>query len=159
MAARPAAAPPGSGGDIPQHFTPVLGSYDYDRRDVMIPMRDGVSLHAVLIVPHAVHHGPIMLDRTPYSAKEMTGRLETPHVSELTRGLYRDLVENGYILAFEDVRGKYGSGGDYVMNRPVVGPLNHDQGRPHHRRLRHHRLARAPRAGIQRPRRHRRHLL
>ncbi len=117
-------APSGSGGDIPQHFTPVLGSYDYDRRDVMIPMRDGVSLHAVLIVPHTVHHGPIMLDRTPYSAKEMTSRLETPHVSELTRGLYRDLVENGYILAFEDVRGKYGSGGDYVMNRPVVGPLN-----------------------------------
>ncbi len=114
----------GSGGDIPQHFKPVLGGYDYDRRDVMIPMRDGVSLHAVLIVPHTVKHGPIMLDRTPYSAKEMTSRLETPHVSELMRGLYRDLVEDGYILAFEDVRGKYGSGGDYVMNRPLVGPLN-----------------------------------
>ncbi len=114
----------GSGGDIPQHFTPVHSAYDYDRRDVMIPMRDGVSLHAVLIVPHSVTHGPIMLDRTPYSAKEMTSRVETPHVSELTRGLDRDLVEDGYILAFEDVRGKYGSGGDYVMNRPVVGPLN-----------------------------------
>lgn len=42
----------------------------------MIPMRDGVSLHAVLIVPHAVKHGPIMLDRTPYSAKKMTSREE-----------------------------------------------------------------------------------
>ncbi len=115
---------PGSGGDIPQHFTPVHAAYDYDRRDVMIPMRDGVSLHAVLIVPHDVRHGPIMLDRTPYSAKRMTSAVETPHVAELTRGTYRDLVEHGYILAFEDVRGKYGSGGDYVMNRPVLGPLN-----------------------------------
>ena len=115
---------PGSGGDIPQHFTAVHAAYDYDRRDVMIPMRDGVSLHAVLIVPHSVTHGPIMLDRTPYSAKRMTSAVETPHVAELTRGTYRDLVEHGYILAFEDVRGKYGSGGDYVMNRPVAGPLN-----------------------------------
>ena len=114
----------GSGGDIPRHFKPVLSSYDYDRRDVMIPMRDGVSLHAVLIVPHAVKHGPIMLDRTPYSAKEMTSREETPHVAELMRGTDRDLVQDGYILAFEDVRGKYGSGGDYVMNRPLAGPLN-----------------------------------
>ena len=114
-----------AGGDIPQHFKPVLSSYDYDRRDVMIPMRDGVSLHAVLIVPHDLKHAPIMLDRTPYSAKEMTSRVETPHVAELVRGTYRDLVEDGYILAFEDVRGKYGSGGDYVMNRPVIGPLNH----------------------------------
>ena len=114
----------GSGGDIPKHFVPVHAAYDYDRRDVMIPMRDGVSLHAVLIVPHSVTHGPIMLDRTPYSAKRMTSAAETPHVSELTRGTYRDLVEHGYILAFEDVRGKYGSGGDYVMNRPVAGPLN-----------------------------------
>ena len=114
----------GSGGDIPRHFKPVLSSYDYDRRDVMIPMRDGVSLHAVLIVPHAVRHGPIMLDRTPYGAKKMTSREETPHVAELMRGTYRDLVQDGYILAFEDVRGKYGSGGDYVMNRPLAGPLN-----------------------------------
>ena len=112
------------GGDIPHHFDPVHAAYDYDRRDLMIPMRDGVSLHMVLIVPHSVTHGPIMLDRTPYSAKEMTSRVATPHVSELMRGLDRDLVENGYILAFEDVRGKYGSGGDYVMNRPVSGPLN-----------------------------------
>ncbi len=114
----------GSGGDIPRHFKPVLSSYDYDRRDVMIPMRDGVSLHAVLIVPHDVRHGPIMLDRTPYSAKEATSRVETPHVAELMRGTDRDLVQDGYILAFEDVRGKYGSGGDYVMNRPLAGPLN-----------------------------------
>ncbi len=113
------------GGDIPAHFKPALGAYDYDKRDVMIPMRDGVKLHAVIIVPHSVTHGPIMLDRTPYSAKRMTSKVETPHVAELMRGTYRDLVQAGYILAFEDVRGKYGSGGDYVMNRPVVGPLNH----------------------------------
>ena len=113
------------GGDIPRSFTPVRSLYDYDKRDVMIPMRDGVKLHAVIIVPHSVTHGPIMLDRTPYSAKKMTSRVETPRVAELMRGTYRDLVGDGYILAFEDVRGKYGSGGEYVMNRPVLGPLNH----------------------------------
>ncbi|MGI4746579.1 MAG: CocE/NonD family hydrolase [Janthinobacterium lividum] len=110
--------------DIPKRFIPVHSAYDYDKRDVMIPMRDGVKLHAVILVPHAVTHGPIMLDRTPYSAKTMTSRLETPHIAALMRGTYRDLVEDGYILAFEDVRGKYGSEGAYVMNRPVVGPLN-----------------------------------
>ena len=112
------------GGDIPSHFVPVLTEYDYDKRDVMIPMRDGARLHAVIIVPHNVKHGPIMLDRTPYSADKLTGKVETPLVAEAMRYVFRDLVQDGYIVAVEDVRGKYKSDGDYVMNRPLVGPLN-----------------------------------
>ena len=34
------------------------------------------------------------------------------------------IVEGGYIRAVQDVRGKHGSEGDYVMNRPLRGPLN-----------------------------------
>ena len=34
------------------------------------------------------------------------------------------IVEGGYIRVVQDVRGKYGSEGDYVMNRPLHGPLN-----------------------------------
>ena len=33
-------------------------------------------------------------------------------------------VADGYIRVFQDVRGKYGSEGDYVMTRPLRGPLN-----------------------------------
>ena len=113
-----------AGGDIPAHFKPMLSAYDYDKRDVMIPMRDGKRLHAVIIVPHSVKHGPIMLDRTPYSADKFTGKVESPLVDEQMRYVFRDLVEDGYIVAVEDVRGKYKSDGDYVMNRPLVGPLN-----------------------------------
>ena len=112
------------GGDIPAQFKPQLSQYDYDKRDVMIPMRDGARLHAVIIVPHSVKHGPIMLDRTPYSADKLTGKVESPLVSEAMRYVFRDLVGSGYIVAVEDVRGKYKSDGDYVMNRPLVGPLN-----------------------------------
>ncbi len=119
-----AQTPPATGGDIPPHFNVEHGAFDYDKRDVMIPMRDGVALHAVIVVPHDVKHGPIMLDRTPYGAKDNTSKVTTPRVAELMRGTFRDLLTHGYIVAFEDVRGKYGSGGDYVMNRPVVGPLN-----------------------------------
>ncbi len=120
----PGHAPASGGGDIPAHFKPVLGEYDYDKRDVMIPMRDGAKLHAVVIVPHSVKHGPIMLDRTPYSADQITGKVESPLVAESMRYVFRDLVQAGYIVAVEDVRGKYKSDGDYVMNRPVIGPLN-----------------------------------
>ncbi len=112
-----------SGGDIPAQFRPVLGSFNYERQSVMIPMRDGVTLHADIIVPRNVTHGPIMLDRTPYSADKFTDKA-TPDVADLTRALYRDLLTHGYILVVEDVRGKYGSNGDYVMNRPLAGPLN-----------------------------------
>ena len=36
-------------------------------------------------------------------------------------------VNGGYIRVFQDVRGKYKSEGDYVMTRPVRGPLNHTE--------------------------------
>ena len=112
------------GGDIPANFKPMLNEYDYDKRNAMIPMRDGARLHAVIFVPHNVKHGPIMLDRTPYSADKITGEGESPLVSEEMRYVFRDLVKDGYIVAVEDVRGKYKSDGNYVMNRPLAGPLN-----------------------------------
>src|SRR5713226_1069692 len=67
--------------ETPAQFTPSTYGFDYARRDVMIPMRDGVKLHEVIL-------------------------------------------EGGYIRVVQDVRGKYGSEGDYVMNRPLHGSLN-----------------------------------
>jgi putative CocE/NonD family hydrolase len=114
------------GGDIPQRFTPARSSFQYIRRELMIPMRDGVNLYAVLIMPKGgAAKYPIMLDRTPYSADKGTSRGNFgPWPENILSPAYAELVRAGYIVAIEDVRGKYKSEGDYVMNRPVRGPLN-----------------------------------
>src|SRR5438270_7148562 len=105
---------------LPLAFPPVaapdFAASTYERRAVFIPMRDGVRLHAVLVVPKAPGKHPIMLDRTPYSADKRTS-LGPPGSSPETilSPLDAELVRAGYILAVEDVRGKFGSEGDYVM--------------------------------------------
>ena len=90
----------------------------------MIPMRDGAKLYTVLIIPKGVRKAPIMLDRTPYEADEATGRGFGPIPENILSVAYAELVRAGYIVAVQDVRGKYRSEGDYVMNRPLSGPLN-----------------------------------
>ena len=126
---RPAVPAVSRGGDIPLHFTPSRADFQYLRREIRIPMRDGIRLYAVLIIPRsqqgAVGNYPIMLDRTPYSADKATGdRGFGPLPENILSPLAAGLVRAGYIVAYEDVRGKYKSEGDYVMNRPLSGPLN-----------------------------------
>jgi predicted acyl esterase len=75
----PPAAYPEYPSETPQQFTPVTDSYDYTRRDVMIPMRDGVKLHTVILVPKGATHAGIMLTRTPYSAKSLTTHTPSGH--------------------------------------------------------------------------------
>jgi putative CocE/NonD family hydrolase len=117
------AIPPG--GDIPSRFTPQRSQFQYVRRELMIPMRDGTKLYTVLILPRGAGKFPIMLDRTPYSADKATSRGSFGAFPEnILSPLSAELVRAGYIVAYEDVRGKYGSEGDYVMNRPLKGPLN-----------------------------------
>jgi putative CocE/NonD family hydrolase len=112
------------GGDIPAEFHKPADQDDYVKRDVMIPMRDGVRLHTVLVIPKGAMRAPIILDRTPYSASKFTSRNDSPHRALLLGGSYGELADAGYIIAAQDVRGKYKSEGDYVMNRPLVGDLN-----------------------------------
>ena len=50
----------------------VTTGFDYVKRDVMIPMRDGVKLHTVILVPKGAKHAPILLTRTPYNATALT---------------------------------------------------------------------------------------
>jgi putative CocE/NonD family hydrolase len=119
----PAFAPPPSG-DIPAKFNAPRSSFQYDRREIMIPMRDGAKLYTVLIIPKQAGKFPIMLDRTPYSADKATGRGFGPLPENILSPLSAELVRNGYIVAWQDVRGKYKSEGEYVMNRPIRGPLN-----------------------------------
>jgi len=113
--------------ETPAQFAPVTESFDYVRRDVMIPMRDGVRLHTVILVPKGAKGAPILLTRTPYSATAQTSHAESAHLGPILNGYDNAtdvIVEGGYIRAVEDVRGKYGSEGDYVMTRPLHGPLN-----------------------------------
>jgi len=129
------------GGDIPSKFHPAFppppeptvaprygpprSAYLYDRREAMIPMRDGVRLYTVLIVPKGAAKAPILLDRTPYSADKATGSAYPgPWPENILPQMYAELVRAGYILAFQDVRGKFRSEGDYVLTRPLRGALN-----------------------------------
>jgi putative CocE/NonD family hydrolase len=112
------------GNDIPKTFTAPVAGYDYVKREAMVPMRDGVKLHTVIVVPKGAQNAPILLTRTPYNASKRTARNDSPHmIAALPQG-DEVFVSDGYIRVFQDVRGKYKSEGDYVMTRPVRGPLN-----------------------------------
>ena len=113
--------------EIPAKFQQVTTTFDYEKRDVMIPMRDGTKLYAVILVPKGAKNAPILLTRTPYNAEQRASQASSPRLSRILQGSDDPTdvtIEGGYIRVFEDVRGKYGSEGDYVMNRPLRGPLN-----------------------------------
>ncbi len=113
--------------ETPATVQPATEGLDYMRRDVMIPMRDGVKLHTVILVPRDAKGAPILLTRTPYDATRLTSYAESAHLGPILQGYDNAadvIVEGGYIRAVQDVRGKYGSEGDYVMNRPLHGPQN-----------------------------------
>ncbi len=113
--------------ETPAKFTPTNDGFDYVRRQVMIPMRDGVKLYTVILVPKGARNAPILLTRTPYDAKSLTTHAESSHLGPILTGYDNAtdvIVEGGYIRVVQDIRGKYGSEGDYVMNRPLRGPQN-----------------------------------
>lgn len=111
-----------AGTDIPKKFTPARPGYNYDRREVMIPMRDGAKLFTVILIPHGAKALPVIFERTPYNAAGFAG--DAPKLRDAVRTAFREWVDDGYIVVVQDVRGKNGSKGDYVMTRPPRGPLN-----------------------------------
>jgi len=123
-AAEPTVALPS---EMAEKFTPTNVGFEFDRREAMIPMRDGVKLHTVILVPKHARNAPILLTRTPYNATELTSHNPSTHLDSVLMGYDNatdTIVDGGYIRVIQDVRGKYGSEGDYVMNRPFRGPLN-----------------------------------
>ncbi|KQX26011.1 MULTISPECIES: CocE/NonD family hydrolase [unclassified Sphingomonas] len=87
---------------------------DYVGEDVMIPMRDGVRLHAQVWRPvDAKGVLPILMQRSPYGFE--LERLKKSFVGE-----YRELSQEGFIFVFQDIRGRFGSEGEFVMLRPMV---------------------------------------
>jgi len=83
----------------------------FEAIEAMIPMRDGVKLYTVICAPKtAAEPLPILLQRTPYGSS--TG------IAGFLPRVYKELAADGYIFAFQDIRGKYKSEGDFRMNRP-----------------------------------------
>jgi uncharacterized protein len=126
-AAAPAAQYPDYPSETPLKFTPPTYGMDHEARDVMIPMRDGVKLHTLILVPKGARHEGILLTRTPYEAKTLGANLHSVHLGPRLWGYDNatdTIVDGGYIRVIQDIRGKYLSEGDYVMNRPVHGTLN-----------------------------------
>jgi putative CocE/NonD family hydrolase len=125
--ATPAFADPGLANESPANFVPRVDSFDYTNREVMIPMRDGVKLKTLILVPRGAHRAPILLTRTPYGATSRISGHTSAHLAALidsTDAADDALLNGGYIRVVQDVRGKHGSEGDYVMTRPLHGPLN-----------------------------------
>ncbi|HWK02716.1 MAG TPA: CocE/NonD family hydrolase [Puia sp.] len=83
----------------------------YERKEFMIPMRDGIRLHTVVFTPKDQGDTalPFLLMRTPYGA-------DAPPSPE-KNGYVQDLAEEEYIFVYQDIRGRYSSEGVYVMQR------------------------------------------
>jgi uncharacterized protein len=98
----------------------------FAKTDVMIPARDGVKLHTEIYVPKgATEPLPVFLTRTPYGLDD-----DSKGYSELLN-LYREMIPDGYIFVFQDIRGRYGSEGTFVMQRDArdrTDPRSIDEG-------------------------------
>jgi uncharacterized protein len=95
-------------GDRPVIDHPVV----FERREEMIRMRDGVRLHTLIFAPKSQQDVlPIIMSRTPYGIAEST--------SDSINRRYRDFIRDGYVFVLQDIRGRYASEGQFVMNRPM----------------------------------------
>jgi len=93
----------------PLHFIKPV----YTRQDVMIPVRDGVKLHAIILRPKDYTSPlPFLMERTPYGVDGNTPESINSDVPEL--------ASSQYIFVFEDIRGRYKSEGTFVMSRPMA---------------------------------------
>jgi hypothetical protein len=87
--------------------------HDYQRTDVMIPMRDGVKLHTVILKPSDISASlPLLITRTPYGVDGTTRFSFFNQRPELARA--------GYIYVAQDIRGRFKSEGQFVMSRPMT---------------------------------------
>jgi uncharacterized protein len=110
--------------ETPETFTPRTEAFDFEKREVMIAMRDGVKLKTLILVPKGAADAPLLMTRTPYNAEQRVSRFNSPRLAAVVPHMNDTAVAAGYIIVYQDVRGKHGSEGDYVLTRPLRGPLN-----------------------------------
>ena len=102
---------------ISQRQQPLDYARLFTKTEVMIPMRDGVKLHSEIYAPkNSSEPLPILIDRTPYG---ISGG-ENGFSPLLNR--YAELMPDGYIFVFQDIRGRYASQGKFVMLHPLHDP-------------------------------------
>lgn len=83
----------------------------FEVSDVMIPARDGKRFHTKIFTPRdQAGLLPIIFKRTPYGIEGPDGHFNS---------YYKALADEGYLFVFQDIRGKFGSEGDFVMQRPT----------------------------------------
>ncbi len=112
------------GDDLTPGFKVPAVESDFEKRVVMVPMRDGVKLYTVIVLAKGATGAPILLTRTCYNAAGRAKRSASPRMIEALPLSDEVFVEAGYIRVYQDVRGKYGSEGPYLMTPPPVGPFN-----------------------------------
>src|SRR5438477_1173231 len=91
---------------------------DFEKRVAMVPMRDGTKLYTVIVAPKGAKNAPILLTRTCYNAAKRAERSKSGRMIEALPLSDEVFVESGYIRVYQDVRGKYGSEGVYLMTPP-----------------------------------------
>ena len=97
-----------SGGGQPR---PGSAADRFEVSDVMIPMRDGTKLNTKIFAPRDGSAPlPIIFERTPYGINGSAGSFNA---------YFKALADEGYIFVFQDIRGKFGSEGTFVMQRPA----------------------------------------
>lgn len=97
---------------------------DFVRRQVMIKMRDGRSLYTVIVHRKGITDAPILLSRTPYDAAATTARMRSQKIEDILPIADAEYARDNYIRVYQDVRGMDRSEGEYVVTRPLRGPLN-----------------------------------
>ena len=98
------------------HAQPSDPPAGFEKIEQMVPMRDGVKLHTIIYAPKAADGSlPILFNRTPYGID---------NIYRAFPGSLQELIDEGFIFAFQDIRGKFKSEGQFIMQRPPRGPLN-----------------------------------
>ncbi len=110
--------------DVVASYDPILPEADYIKRIAMVPMRDGTKLYTVIVMRKGATNAPILLSRTPYDAKDSADRTPSQRIHDILPVMDWDFVDDNYIRVYQDIRGLHHSEGEFVMNRPIVGPLN-----------------------------------
>src|SRR5438270_395612 len=91
--------------ETPAKLVPTNDGFDHTRREVMIPMRDGVKLHTIILVPKGASRAPMLLTRTPYEAKALTSHAYSAHLGPNLAGYDNALeviLSGGYIRVVQD---------------------------------------------------------
>ncbi len=110
--------------DVVAKYDQVLPEADYVKRVAMVPMRDGVKLYTVIVFKKGAANAPILLSRSPYDSEPSMNRVPSQSGVDILPAMYAEFFKDGYVIVEQDIRGLHNSEGQFVMNRPIAGPLN-----------------------------------